>query len=52
MTEKEFVEKLRICPFTDEYCIYYDRCFNKCNRLAIMDPEMFMLNYCIKCKEE
>ena len=52
MTEKEYTEKLRICPFNDEYCPYYDRQFYMCNRLATMEPEMFMLNYCIKCEEE
>ena len=52
MTEKEYGEKLRVCVFNDEDCVYYDRHSNKCDRLAAMDPEMFMLNYCIKCEEE
>ena len=52
MTEKEYAEKLRVCPFNDEDCVYYDRQFYMCNRLAAMEPEMFMLTYCIKCEEE
>ena len=52
MIEKEYAEKLRVCPFNDEYCPYYDRQFYMCNRLATIEPEMFMLNYCIKCEEE
>ena len=52
MTEKEYAEKLRVCPFNDEDCLYYERQIHMSNRLATMDPEMFMLTYCIKCEEE
>ena len=52
MTQEEYLEKLRVCPFNDEDCLYYDRQFYMCNRLATIEPEMFMLTYCIKCEEE
>lgn len=51
MTKEEYIKKLCVCPFNDEYCPYYDWRFHKCDRLATMKPEMFLLNYCIKCEE-
>jgi hypothetical protein len=52
MTEEEYIKELRVCPFNDVNCPYYDWRFNMCDRLATMEPKMFLLNYCIQCEEE
>ena len=55
LSKGELVELLQYMNGYDgcfEDCVYYDRQFYMCNRLATMDPEMFMLTYCIKCEEE